>query len=247
MEVLRFIISLFGFFFLLTPLYSSIKDKAEEMVAQVVADPPKFFYELKNDSEITLPVPSGKSYNFNISLFPTLLPLTYANTSINYNLYKEGKTSASMPQIDLFGGVAYMFGAKIAANMSDDIDDANFWGYHLGFLLTSSVNSKTRMFYGFKHSFLYTELKLSPNKKHELLGVEIKDFDSSFLENSVLFGVETLKDIDKRWAIEINYGLKNNTLAGKISWYGKWFELGFNIYPEGVIVIHPTWIMRLSF
>lgn len=228
-------------------IFGGLNDKAKEMVSQIVSDPPKFFYEMKNDSEITLPVSSGKKYNLNFGLFPTLVPFTYANASINYNLYKEGKINADMPQLDLLAGGAYMVGAKIAANSSDDITDAKFSSYHLGFLLTSSLSSKTRTFYGFKHSFLSSKLKLSDSKSHKILGVEIKNFDSSFVENSLIFGVETLKDVDKRWAVQINYGLTNNTLVTKLSWYGKWFELGINIYPEGVLVIHPTWIMRLSF
>lgn len=243
----KLISSLLLFFIFNGIMLCGIKDKAEEMVAQIVSDPSRFFYEIKNDSEITLPVSSGKKYNFSVEIFPTLVPFTYANASVNYNLYKEGKLNVNMPQIDVFGGFAYMVGAKIAANSTDDITDANFSGYHFGFILTSSLTSKTRTFYGFKHSFLSSKLELSKNKKHQILGVDINNFESDFIENSVIFGVETLKDVNKHWAVQLNYGLTNNTVVGKISWYGKWFELGINIYPEGVIVIHPTWIMRLGF
>jgi hypothetical protein len=222
-------------------------DKGNEMIAQIVSDPARFFYEIKADAEESLPVSSGKSYTFSVELFPTLVPFTYANASLNYNIYKEGKLSTNMPQIDLMFGAQYMFGAKIASNLTDDINDANFWGYDAGLLLSNSFNSRTRTFYGYKHSFVSAKLDLNSDKNYELLGVRINSFDSSFSEDSVIFGVETLKDVNKYWAMQINYGLTNNTLAARISWYGKWFELGFNIYPEGVLVVHPTWSLRLGF
>lgn len=228
-------------------VFASLADTGSEMVAQIVSDPARFFYEIKADSEESLPVSSGKTYTLSVELFPTLVPFTYANASLNYNIYKEGKLAVGMPQIDLMIGAQYMFGSKIAVNLTNDINDANFWGYNAGVMFSNSFNSRTRTFYGFRHSFLSAKLDMKKDKNYELLGVRINSFNSSFSENSIIFGVETLKDINKYWAMQINYGLSNNTLIARLSWYGKWFELGFNIYPEGVLVVHPTWSLRLGF
>ncbi|MEF3279781.1 MAG: hypothetical protein K6357_02290 [Elusimicrobiota bacterium] len=242
---MKFLFIIFGMYQL--SFSYNIEDKGREIIAQIVADPAKFFYEMKSDSELTLPVNSGKKFIYNVELFPTLIPFTYINSSINYNLYKEGKISVNIPQIDIFGGFQYMLGGKIAANESEYIDDAKFWGYHVGVLISNSMSSKIRTFYGYKHSYLKANLELNPLKEFEILGVNINSFKSDFNEDSIIFGIETLKDINKYWAIQINYGFRNNTLVGRLSWYGRWFELGFNIYPEGVLVIHPVWILRLGF
>lgn len=222
------------------------KSKSKEIIADIVSDPAKFFYEMKADCEVTLPVPSGKKFIYNIELFPTMLPLTYINSSLNYRFKREGSISSSSPQVDFLGGFAYMLGGKIAANQNDKIEDADFWGYHLGVLFTSSYNSRIRTFYGYKYSYLKSKLNVS-DEDFEIVGVKVDSFDSSFRENFLVFGVETLKDMNKYWAIQLNWGITNNTIVTKISWHGKWFELGLNIYPEGSVVIHPTWILRLGF
>ena len=47
--------------------------------------------------------------------------------------------------------------------------------------------------------------------------------------------------------MQLNYVVKTQTWSTKLSWYGKVFELGLNIYPEGVLVIHPVWNLHLNF
>ncbi len=228
-------------------LFSSFEDNLRQMLSQAISDPSRFVYEIQNNYEITLPVSPGKKYNFNSGLFPGFFPFTYSNVSINYNLYKEDEFKTGIPQIDIIAGGGYLFGGKIMANQTSYIDSAVFYGYHTGFILSSSLSSKTRIFYGYKYSHTKAKLELNKSRTYELIGVRIDSFNSEFNENTIVFGVETLKNIDKRWAIQFNYGFTNNTIATKLSWYGKWFELGINIYPEGVIVIYPVWNMRLNF
>jgi len=239
-----------GFFIILLGcinLSADLKSYAHQSVARAITDPARFFFELKNDSEIAFPVNSGKRYTLNINFLPSLFPFTYINSSFNYCIYKEGILNKHLPQIDVAGGFAYMIGGDMLANATDDVDDAKIYGYHFGVIFSDSFKSKARIYYGFKHSYTHAKLDLSTSKRHTLLGVDINSFDTDFTENSVVFGVEFLKDINKYFSINLVYGLTNQTIVYGAGWYGKWFMMGFNFYPEGVLQIHPWWGMRLGF
>lgn len=221
--------------------------KGMEMVGEIVANPAAFFYDFQQDLEATSPLPPGKSFGIQTGLFPSMFPMGYVNGSVKFNIHKEGRLAVGVPQIDLIGGYQNMVLAKVAANQSKDITDANFNGNYYGFLLASSLTPKIRTFYGYKHSRLNARLTFAQGSQPELLGVKIDDFDTGFEDDFIIVGFETLKKKDKFWSIQLNYGLNENVITSKISWYGKWFELGFNIYPEGVLVFHPVWNFHLNF
>ena len=78
-------------------------------------------------------------------------------------------------------------------------------------------------------------------------GTKVNSFNTGFKYDFLMAGIETPKGINKFWSIQLNYGLKTQTFSSKVSWYGKVFELGLNIYPEGVLVFHPVWNFHLNF
>lgn len=221
--------------------------KGMEMVGEIVANPAAFFYDFQQDLEATSPLPPGKTFGIQTGLFPSMLPMGYVNGSAKLSLHKEGRLAPGVPQIDLIGGYQNMVLAKVAANQSDDITDASFNGNYYGLLLTSSVTPKIRTFYGYKHSRLNAKLSFAEGSQPELLGVKINNFDTGFEDDFVIVGIETLKKANKFWSLQLNYGLNENVITTKVSWYGKWFELGLNIYPEGVLVFHPVWNFHLNF
>lgn len=229
-------------------LYSyDFYSKGQEIIASMISDPARFFYEMKADAENTLPVAVGKKYVLNTAIFPSLFPLTYANVSLNYNIYRENRILKKSPQIDLTGGFEYMIGAGLFANQTDKVDDAEFYGYHFGIILSQSVSPKVRSFYGYKHSFSKAKLTVNKNKNLELLGIHVDSFNTEFSEDFILMGMEFLRGYNKYWSLQINYGVSNKTVIAKINFRGKWFITGFNIYPEGAITIHPFWAMHLDF
>jgi len=221
--------------------------KGMELVGDIVANPAAFFYDFQQDLEGTTPLPPGKSFGFQTGLFPSLIPMGYVNGSFKIRLHPEGRIAPGLPQLDLIGGYQNMIIAKIAANQSDDIKDAKFNGNYIGFLITTSVTPKIRTFYGYKNSHLKAKLIFTDGSEPELLGTKINSFNTGFNDNFLIFGIETLKTTDKLWSIQLNYGMKENTITTKVSWYGKWFEVGLNIYPEGVLTIHPIWNFHLNF
>ncbi len=226
--------------------------KGMQMAGEIIANPAGFLYDFQQDLESTTPLPPGKSFGVQTGLWGGILPTLAAMPSISgkYRLHAEGRLAPGVPQLDLIGGYWTSPLAESATKNSDTIADAKFNGYYMGAVLSSSVSPRVRTFWGYKRSQLKARARFLPNsngKYPELLGTELKSFDTGFKDDFLLAGIETPKGVGKLWSIQLNYGLKTQTFSTKVSWYGKVFELGLNIYPEGVLVVHPVWNMHLNF
>lgn len=233
----------FLFFFISNLSCFDGESAIRRIISRAVSEPSLFLRELKSDAEPTLPVRSGYDLNFNYAIFPSFFPFVIVAPSFSKRIYIE----SSLPQLDIVGGFQYFAAGSTFANATNELEKLSFYGYHVGVMASSSLSSRIRNFYGVKYSLLSSELKLSSNKKHELLGVEVHNFRFSDSAFYAIFGVEMRRDINRYFALQINYDVNNNNIVMKTSWYGKWFELGFNFYPDGVLVIHPVWNMRLNF
>lgn len=234
------------FIFIFLPFFSyplDFESYAKKTLARAISNPSLFFTEIKSDTEIVLPLKSGSDFAINYPIFPSFFPFTFIAPSLVKRIHTEGK----IPQIDILGGIQYFSAGSIFANATDDVKDMYFWGGYVGMIGTNSIYSRLRNFYGFKIAYDSAKLKLTKEKKHELLGIEIDDFKFSQTSLSVILGVEIMRDINKFFSMQIDYNTTKNFIAFRTVWYGKWFELGFNFYPDGVINIHPFWNMRIYF
>ena len=221
--------------------------KGMQIAGEIVANPAGFFYDFQQDLEGTTPLPPGKSFGIQTGLFPTLIPLTYTNVSGKIRLHGEGRIAPGVPQVDLIGGYWDMLGAKLATKNSTTIDSAKFGGYYVGAIASSSVSPRVRTFWGYKHSVLDAKLNFTAGNEPDFLGTKVNSFNTGFRDDFLIAGIETPKGVGKLWSIQLNYGLKTQVFSSKVSWYGKYFELGLNIYPEGVLVFHPVWNFHLNF
>lgn len=221
--------------------------KGMQIAGEIIANPAAFFYDFQQDLEATTPLPPGKTFGVQTGLFPTTVPMTYTNASLKVRLHGEGRIAPGVPQLDLVGGYWNMLAAKLATKDSKSIDSARFGGYYLGAILSSSVSPRVRTFWGYKRSQLNARLDFKPGEEPDFLGTRVNSFDTGFKDDFFIAGIETPKGIGKLWSIQLNYGLRTQTVSSKVSWYGKIFELGLNIYPEGVLVVHPVWNFHLNF
>lgn len=245
----RLMLTFLALFIVKSPAFATIDltSTGMKMAGEIVANPAAFFYDFQQDLEGTTPLPPGKTFGIQTGLFPTTIPMTYTNVSGKYRLHGEGRLAPGVPQVDLIGGYWNMFGAKLATNNSQTIDSAKFNGYYLGAVVSSSVSPKVRTFWGYKHSQLNASLAFKPGQEPDFLGTKVNSFDTGFRDDFFIAGIETPKGVSKLWSIQLNYGLKTQTISSKVSWYGKYFELGLNIFPEGVLVFHPVWNFHLNF
>ena len=52
-------------------------------------------------------------------------------------------------------------------------------------------------------------------------------------------GITNILSQDKRIVAYFGYGFSYQKLFSRFAWHYEHLELGFNIYPEGLLVIHP--------
>jgi len=181
-----------------------------------------------------------------MGIFPSLLPTGCVNLSGQLRIHPEGRWSPSVPQLDVFGGYWDMAWAEIVANQAkDDVSDAAFNGYYFGAMATASLSPRARVFAGYKHSALTAKLTLKKTQK--ILGTDVNSFKSGLRDDFLITGIEIPTGVSKWWSLQLNYGFATKTVASKVTWCGKNFELGLNIYPEGVIVVHPVWNFHVYF
>jgi len=245
----RLILTFLALFIVKSPAFAGIdwESKGMQIAGEIISNPAGFFYDFQQDLESTTPLPPGKSFGIQTGLFPSAIPMTYANVSGKVRLHGEGRIAPGVPQVDLIGGYWDMLAAKMATKDSETIDSAKFGGYYMGAIVSSSVSPRVRTFWGYKRSVLKAKLEFKPGEEPDFLGTKVNSFDTGFKDEFLIAGIETPKGVSKLWSMQLNYGLKTQTIAAKVSWYGKVFETGFNIYPEGVLVIHPYWNMHLNF
>lgn len=225
------------------------ESKGLQIAGEILANPAAFLYEFQQDLESTTPLPPGKRYGFQTGLWGGVLPTIGVMPSLSgkFRLHGEGRIAPGLPQLDVIGGYWNSPLADMASDQSDDINDTKFKGHYYGFLLSSSVSPRVRTFWGFKKSQLKAKISFAPTADIKLLGTPVNDIDTGFEDSFFVVGLESPKGLNKLWSIQLNYGMDTQTIASKVSWYGKYFELGLNIYPEGVFVVHPVWNFHLNF
>lgn len=233
--------------FVCVPLHAGVDfvGKGTQLAGEILANPAAFFYDFQQDLEATHPIPPGRWLGFQIGLFPSLLPLGYGNLSAKIRLHPEGRIAPGVPQLDIMGGYWDMVWAKLAAKQSEDVNKAQFNGQYLGLMLSSSVSPRVRVFWGYKQSKLKATLDLK--EAVDMMGTQVSAFDSGFKDDFFIAGLEHPVRLNHWWSLQLNYGVKEKIMSSKVSWYGKNFEMGLNIYPEGVLVIHPVWNYHIYF
>jgi len=223
------------------------ESKGMQIAGEIIANPAGFFYDFQQDLEGTTPLPPGKTFGIQTGLWGGILPTIGAMPSVSgkFRLHGEGRIAPGVPQVDLIGGYWDCPWTKMAT--SQTIDSAKFGGYYMGAIVSSSVSPKVRTFWGYKHSGMKAKLEFKAGEELDFMGTTVSSFDTGFKDDFLIAGIETPKGVSKLWSMQLNYGLKTQTFSSKVSWYGKFFELGFNIFPEGVLVIHPVWNFHLNF
>ena len=231
---------------------------AIQQAGQLLANPPMFIYEFQRNMESTNPLPPGKcaglNYHFLGGIIIVPLPdiTSAANISLKLRLHTEGRLYPGLPQVDVVGGywksfLASMIEDKNAKDTDTDtkITKADLHGMFCGLTMASSLEPRVRLFWGYKYSNLNIDINL--NKTQDILGSKVNSFNGRFNEHTFSAGMEHTYGQDKRWIIEGGYGVMNNLLSTKVSWYLKYVEVGLNIYPESVFIMQPELNFHYNF
>lgn len=231
---------------------------AIQQAGKLLSNPPQFIYEFQRNMESTNPLPVGKRFGINYHFLGGIIivplpDLTSAyNVSAKLKLHSEGRLYPGLPQMDVVGGhwdslLTSMIEDKNAKSTDADtkVTKASLDGSYAGLIMTSSLEPRVRLFWSYKYSQLDIDIRL--NKAEEILGSSVDSFKGSLKEHTVSAGIEHTYGKDKRWIMEGGYGVTNNLLTAKVSWYRKYLEIGLNIYPESVFIMQPQVNFHFNF
>ena len=223
---------------------------ALQQVGKLISNPPLFLYEFQRNMESTTPIPPGKFIGVNYHFLGGILIIPLPDITTDYNisgkvrLHPEGRLYPGLPQLDLDAGywkspLAHKLEHPDASatDSQTKLTRLNVGGQYMAAVMSSSVEPRVRLFWGYKVSRLHVDMGL--NKPSDVFGTQVQSFSGRLREDTFSAGIEHAYSDGKRWTMEGGYGLKNHLLSAKVAWSGTFLELGFNIYPESVFIMQP--------
>lgn len=194
-------------------------------------NPGDFFFNLHSDNEDFSPLPGSSHGSLRFNFFPTFLPVTWGNLSGKVKIFNERR---NMPQIDL----AFTYGDLLALRAFDSGDARpQFNDYAVGAVVSKAMDDTTRLFGGVKYSAVNMHVSFSTPVVMGAFQTSAIDFQIS--DVFLLTGITHQTKPDSAVVAQIGYGFKYNKIVSRIMLSRKHLELGMDIYPEGLFVVHP--------
>lgn len=208
-----------------------------------INNPDDVFYNFHLDNVDYSPVLEAEPATLRTNFLTTFFPFTWGNMNLKIKMCSDKKYWNWMPQVDVVGGYGRIIGLDLASSfMSDDSTDTfkppTMNDYSVGLLLTKAVSRETRIYTGFQYSVVSLNFEFPES-------VEITD-ESSISELAIsrkdyilVTGITNVLEEDKRIVAYMGYGFSYKKIFSRFAWHYDHLEVGFNIYPEGLLVIHP--------
>ena len=217
-----------------------------DMATKFLDNPADFLFNLHSDMEDSIPVPAYRRAQLRFNFFPSFIPMAWPAFNLKIKILNEREW---IPQIDIQGQYGQNAAVTVAGNMmqsskssssTDTVTTPSLYDYTYGIILTKKLSDKTRIFLGPKYSYVNLKAKFDPPIKLDESGtVKFTEFNISQGETFLFWGLEHKVAKDRFVASQITYGLTYNKLVARITASSPHVEVGMNIYPEGVFVIHP--------
>lgn len=236
---------------MLTGLYPSLSFAEDNSflnspIGQVLLDaglkflenPVDLFTDMKAINEDLSPVIPGRRITFrlNTTFLPFLFPFSWPGISLKGKLVSE---TPGVPQIDLLGEYGEI-AAMRAVSAKDLSRPPSFSDYMLGLNVIKSVTKQTRLFIGGKYSVI--AISYAPKDPITFGSFSMSSLDINVNDTYFFTGIEhhSESNPDKYIVAYVGYGFKFNKIISRISMNYRHLELGFTVFPEGMLVIQPT-------
>ncbi|MBI5573230.1 MAG: hypothetical protein HY919_01585 [Elusimicrobia bacterium] len=205
-------------------------------------NPGDFFFNIHANSEDFSPVPADGNGTIRFNLFPALFPFTWVNLTGKAKLFNEQEV---LPQIDLVGQYGDMLALRF---VSGDVEPT-FSDYSVGAVFTKSVTDETKLYGGVKYSNVSMNVKFSSASAIEFGEFRVSELNFKVADTFIFTGLVHQKDINKpsRLIVQMGYGFKYRKITSRIMVSKKHLDMGLDIYPEGLFVIHPFVAYRWHF
>jgi hypothetical protein len=209
---------------------SAIGKQLIQIGLKFLDNPGDFFANLHSDNEDFSPLPKSRHGSVRFNFFPTFLPFTWGNINLKAKIFNEKEI---LPQIDVVGTYGDLLGLKY---VSSDVTPS-FTSYSFGATASKSVNEKTRLYGGIKYSTVNLYVKLSTPVASGEFSLSSLDFKVS--DTFLFAGIANQVTPDKIVSAQLGYGFNYNKIVSRLMVSHKHLDIGVDIYPEGLFVIHP--------
>lgn len=199
-------------------------------------DPGDFFFNLHTDNTDYSPLPQNRNAALRFNFFPTTLPFTWANLNAKVKVKND---AGYWPQIDLVGEYGNMLALSAIKSTNDSGQEIkpSFYDYSFGVVAGKAVDEKTRIFGGVKYDSVNMDVTFSTPVALGAFSMSKLNFKVS--DSSFFMGISHKTGDETYLVAQAGYGLTYKKITSRIMLYHPHYELGMDIFPEGLLVIHP--------
>ncbi|MGM0568863.1 MAG: hypothetical protein ACQESB_06585 [Elusimicrobiota bacterium] len=207
------------------------------------SSPDDFFYNLHLDNVDYTPSRPEDSASLRTNFLATTLPLTWLNLNAKVKVLNDRSLTDWSPQVDLtgaYGRIIMLDIMRSTIDEEDDVPEPSMNNYSIGLTLSKAVSPETSLFAGFHRSVVDLNVILPDENHIEISNEEtIDEIVVSPRDNILITGISNKLGEDKRISAYVGYGFNYDKVFSRLVWQHRLLEMGFNIYPEGLLVVHP--------
>jgi hypothetical protein len=251
MKKLLIFLFLSNFVYLYSQDMPKLPQELIDLGLDFIENPSDLFFNLQQDIEDCSPLPAGqlnlpkKYFGLRINVLPTLLPLTFGNISIKARFNKE---KDYIPQTGIIGGLGKILILDLIKNLTKDEDveipEPQNNVYYYG-LIISKTFENTILYFGIKYSEFLLKVKLP--EPVEFYGSTLEEINFKAADTFLLTGIMLPVRKDKSIIAQMAYGLEYKKIVARLSTEYNHLQLGIDIFPEGLLVLHPYIAYRWQF
>lgn len=216
-------------------VFSDMQSDLIGLGMKFIESPSDFFMSLHHDNEDIFPVFADKHFSMRMNLLPAFLPFTAGGLSMKFKIINEQEY---IPQIDLvacYGEILALRFIKFGEGSPPVFNTITY-----GFNFTKSTDDKTRLFIGGKITTLNFNLELPDPIDFDNDGnADLSELNVTAEDKFIFTGIEYHTRENKYIVVQTGYGLETHKIISRIGMLYKVFELGLDIYPESMLVMHP--------
>lgn len=207
-----------------------------------INNPDDVFYNFHLDNADYTPVLENEPASLRTNFLTSFIPFTWANMSLKVKLMNDRKFYDWAPQVDLVGSYGRILAMDAASAFAQDDSTGTFKtpkmkDYSIGLIFTKPVSEQTRLYAGFNYSVINVDFEFPESV--EIGDTTLSELNVGRTDYILVTGISNIIEKNNRIAAYMGYGFNYKKVFSRFAWYYDHLEMGFNIYPEGLLVIHP--------
>ena len=214
---------------------SSFSSDIPSWAIEFIKNPDDFFFNIHTNNEDFSPLPSDRNGSIRFNFLPTFLPFTLTNLNAKAKILND---KGYVPQVDLIGEYGDLLALRIASSSMEDVKPT-FSEYSYGMIVSKAASKGTKIFGGYKYSKIKLSVKLSSGSVIDVGTQTLEELDINLGDSFFVTGIQHETSPENFVVGQISYGFKEKKLISRIMISKRHLELGMDVCPESLLVIHP--------